>query len=245
MTTCESPLLDASAPLAPPQHVAVIMDGNRRWAKKRGLDPLMGHAEGARALLRMCSAALNLGVRVLTTYCFSTENWQRNGVEVEGIFELIEENLRSQRKQMVRDGIRLRAIGNLESLPKRLTAALEETCEITKGGERLDLVLALNYGGRDELCRAVGRLIEAVKKGKAHKEEVDEELISTLLDTAPFPDPDLIVRTSGVSRLSNFLLWQASYSEVVVLDTLWPDCGEAELRSAIDTYHLREKRKGR
>ncbi|MGE3953660.1 MAG: polyprenyl diphosphate synthase [Parachlamydiales bacterium] len=244
MTTCPQPHLTESVNPLPPQHVAVIMDGNRRWAKKRGLEPVMGHAEGARALLRMCQAALSLGIRVLTTYCFSTENWHRSGSEVEGIFELIEENLRNQRKQMVADGIRLHAIGNLEGLPKRLTEALLETCEITKGGERLDLVLALNYGGRDELCRAVTRLIDAVKRGQA-KEEVDEALIGTFLDTAPFPDPELIVRTSGVSRLSNFLLWQASYSEVVILDTLWPDCGEAELRQAIETYQARERRKGK
>jgi len=233
------------APLLAPEHVAIIMDGNRRWAKKRGLPASAGHLRGAETLTEIVRAASNFGIKVLTVYAFSTENWKRSVVEVKALMHLFKTYLIRERNSMIEEGVRLNMIGDMSRVPKDVLEVFEETIEATKGGTKMDLVVAINYGSRDELKRAIGTMIEDCLAKKISKEELSEDLISSYLDTAKWKDPDLLIRTSGESRISNFLLWQISYAEVMVTDVLWPDFTEKDLLAAIHEYRKREQRQGK
>ncbi len=227
-----------------PEHVAIIMDGNRRWAKNRNLPPMLGHAQGAATLLKVVEAAIRFGVKVLTVYAFSTENWQRSKFEIATLMQIFKKNLLQQRGPMIEQGVRLQTIGDLKRFPRDLLEVLEESCRVTKGGDKIDLVLALNYGGRDDIRRAVLAIVDDVAAGLMKKEELSEEKISSYLDTAKWCDPTLFIRTSGEKRLSNFLLWQLSYTEVYITDVLWPDFDERELLLALLDYQQRQRRLG-
>ncbi|MDN3507165.1 MAG: isoprenyl transferase [Simkaniaceae bacterium] len=232
-------------PLRIPKHIAIIMDGNRRWAARRGLLPIAGHMRGAETLVQIVSAASELGVEVLTVYAFSTENWKRNPVEVEALMKLFKTFIAKQKDSMIKEGVRLDIIGDTTRLPADVKDSFDEVIQATKGGNKFNLVLALNYGGRDELKRAVSAIVDDCLSSKLSKDAINEELISSYLDTSKWQDPDLLIRTSGENRLSNFLLWQISYSEVFLTDVLWPDFSEQNLLEAILEYQKRELRIGK
>ncbi len=228
-----------------PEHVAIIMDGNRRWAQQQGLPLMAGHWRGAERLAQNVRAAVDLGIKTLTVYAFSTENWKRPPMEVKALMRLFKTYLLRQRDVMIKEGVRLSAIGDLSKFSKDVRLIIEDVVEATSAGDRLDLVIALNYGGRDELKRAVSAIVEDCLAKKLSKKEVSEDLIASYLDTAQWKDPDLLIRTSGESRISNFLLWQISYSEVIVTDVLWPNFSEKDLLAAILEYQKRELRLGK
>ena len=227
-----------------PRHVAIIMDGNRRWARKRRKLPMMGHWEGAEVLSDIVRAASQLGIATLTLFAFSTENWVRPEPEVRALMEIFEVYLRKKTKAMIEDGICLHAIGDLSKLPASLQDVLSETIALTAHGAKINLVLAINYGGRDDIRRAVNKILTLHREGKLLKQEVDEDLISSLIDTASFGDPELLIRTSGELRISNFLNWQIAYAEMYTTDVLWPDFTPQELWDAVAAYQKRQKRKG-
>lgn len=227
-----------------PHHIAIIMDGNRRWAKKQGLSAMVGHWKGAEVLCSIVESAANLGVKVLTVYAFSTENWNRNSEEVEDLMKLFEMYLRSQKKHMVDSGVRLDAIGDLEKLPLFVKKTLQEVKDATASCSRIELVLALNYGARDDIKRALVSIIDDIDQGYLKKDDVSEKIIASYLDTASWDDPDLLIRTSGEKRLSNFLLWQISYTEVHYIDILWPEFDENALIDAIIEFQKRDRRIG-
>ncbi|MES2344324.1 MAG: polyprenyl diphosphate synthase [Chlamydiota bacterium] len=212
-----------------PHHVAIIMDGNRRWAKQHGFPYMAGHWKGADTLTKIVKAASELGVRVLTVYSFSTENWNRLPEEVEALMDLVQVRLLQQQESMIHDGVK---------------KALVDVKNATRHGNKIDLVLALNYGGRDDIRRAIKTIAEDCVSGKLLPEALSEQVIATYLDTAAWGDPQLVIRTSGELRISNFLLWQISYSEVYVTDVLWPDFNEKNLLSAIIEYQRRHRRHG-
>ncbi len=225
-------------------HVAIVMDGNGRWARRRGLPRLVGHRAGAQALERVVRAAPGLGVRTLTVYGFSTENWSRPATEVRGIMRILVEFLRMKARELHREGVRLSYVGDISALPPMAQTELRRAVRVTAGGEDLDLVLALNYGGRWEIVDAARRLAGAVARGELRPEEIDETRFAAALATAPFSPPDLLIRPGGEFRLSNFLLWSAAYSELVVTDTLWPDFNEETLGWALAEFARRERRFG-
>lgn len=228
-----------------PYHVAIIMDGNRRWAARRGLPAAVGHWRGAENLSGVVRSAAGLGIQVLTVYAFSTENWARPREEVSALLYLFKSYLNKQCAAMIADGVRLETIGDLSKLPRDVQTVLQETKEATAGGTRIELVLALNYGGRDDIRRAIGKIVQDCGAGRLNLEQLSEQRISQYLDTAKWPDPALLIRTSGELRQSNFLLWQSSYTELVYTETLWPDFGEQELAAAIREYQNRRKRFGK
>ncbi len=223
-----------------PDHIAIIMDGNGRWAKKRGLPRLAGHQAGTENLRRIIRSCVELGIKYLSIYAFSTENWGRPKEEVEGLLKILESVIEKELKELHGEGVRLRHIGRLDKLPGELRNKVERAIEMTKDNDKLTIVLAFNYGGRDEIVYAVEQLIRQGVKA----EEVNEALISQNLFTAGIPDPDLIIRTSGEMRLSNFLIWQAAYSEYYVTPTFWPDFDKAELQKAIEAFCQRSRRFG-
>ncbi|HEY2811107.1 MAG TPA: polyprenyl diphosphate synthase [Rhabdochlamydiaceae bacterium] len=227
-----------------PYHVAIIMDGNRRWARSRGLQPILGHWQGAETLTHVVRAASELGIKVLTVYAFSKENWQRSKEEVDALMHIYKTYLESQRGPMLQEGVRLRTIGDLSALPESVAEALRVSKSVTANGKTIDLVMAFNYGGRDDIRRAFIHMMEDCEKGKLSKYQVTEELIGTYLDTADYPDPDIVIRTSGEKRQSNFLLWQVSYSEFYHTEVLWPDFDERELLKAVCEFQKRERRFG-
>ncbi len=227
-----------------PQHVAIIMDGNRRWARQKGLPPMMGHWEGAETLSDIVKAATQLGIKTLTVYSFSTENKSRGENEVKALMEIFELYLHKKRASMVDEGVHLDAIGDLTALPQNVQDAFYETKRATEHCNKINLVLALNYGGRDELRRAMGKLLDLYENNQFKKSDLTEDLISEQLDTFPFGDPDLLIRTSGELRVSNFLLWQISYSEIYKTDVLWPDFKPKHLLEAVIDYQTRDRRKG-
>jgi undecaprenyl diphosphate synthase len=223
-----------------PAHVAIIMDGNGRWAKQRGLPRLAGHQAGTENLRRTIRACVELGIRYLSIYAFSTENWGRPKEEVEGLLRILESVIEKELNELHKEGVQLRHIGRLEKLPEALRKKVENAIELTKDNTTLTVVVAFNYGGRDEIVFAVEEMIrEGIKV-----EDVSEALLSQHLFTAGIPDPDLIIRTSGEMRLSNFLIWQAAYSEYYVTPAYWPDFDKAELQKAIDAYCQRSRRFG-
>jgi undecaprenyl diphosphate synthase len=227
-----------------PRHIAIIMDGNRRWAQNKGVPSIVGHWNGAEALSKIVEYAASLGVKVLTVYAFSTENWKRTNDEVDSLMHLFKMYLTGQKDRMVREGVRLATIGDLRRMPPDVKKTLDDAKRATAGGDSIDLVLAVNYGARDDIRRATIGIVEDCMVGRVNKEDISEALIARYLDTAPWGDPELLIRTSGEKRLSNFLLWEISYAEVYVTEVLWPDFNEEELIRAIAEYQKREKRAG-
>ncbi len=226
-----------------PRHIAVILDGNGRWAKKRGLPRSAGHAVGAETFRKIATACKNRGIEYLTVYAFSTENWKRPEEEVGTIMKLLGRYLREAIDTMERDSIRMKVFGDLEALSPELRALVKKTDEISARYEGFQANICLNYGGRDEILRAARRYAEDFSGGRA--EELTEELFSSYLDSAGIPDPDLLIRPGGEQRLSNFLLWQCAYAEFYFTDVLWPDFDEAELDKAIAAFQRRDRRYGR
>jgi len=227
-----------------PQHLAIIMDGNGRWAQRRHLPRILGHRKGVETVQAVVDECLALEIRYLTLYAFSSENWGRPSDEVDALMGLLGTFLQRELNQMISRGIRLRAIGELERLPRNIRAILEEITARTADHQQLVLTLALSYGGRNELVRAARSLARDVAAGRLVPEAIDEERLAMALDTVGLPDPDLLIRTSGETRLSNFLLWQAAYAEFVFLEVLWPDFSAKHLRAALAEFARRERRFG-
>ena len=227
-----------------PRHIAIMMDGNRRWARINNHYPMRGHLEGAEVLTDVVRAAIQLGVQTLTVYAFSTENWNRSESEVESLMKIFELYLVRKRQLMMKEGIRLDAIGDLSRLPPRVQKALQKTRQATSKNRKINLVLALNYGGRDEIRRAIGRILARHDEKKIMPCELTERFISQFLDTNQWGDPDLLIRTSGEMRVSNFLLWQISYSEFYVTDVLWPAFTPQEFLRAVLAFQARQRRLG-
>jgi undecaprenyl diphosphate synthase len=224
-----------------PRHVAIIMDGNRRWARAHGLPEHDGHAAGVEAIRGLLRHAVRRGIPVLTLYAFSRENWARTDEEVRGLFELLEAAVRSETPDLISNGVEVRLLGRLDELPDATRRSIQSALDATSGGDRLILNIAFNYAGRTELVDAVRRL---VADGVA-AEAIDETVISDALYTAGLPDPDLVIRTGGEQRLSNFLVWQAAYAELYTCEALWPDFGPAELDAALLEFARRHRRFGR
>lgn len=227
-----------------PAHVAIIMDGNGRWAKKRLLPRNMGHRQGAKVLEQICRDAADLGIQYLTVYAFSTENWKRSTEEVTGIMDLLRSYLSNCVERASKDGLRIRVIGDKSALDADIVAMIENAERETAKFDKLDFTIALNYGGRDELRRTMAKLAKEVQAGVLAPEDITEDKISENLDTAGVPDPDLLIRTSGELRLSNYLIWQLAYAEFYFTDTLWPDFDKESLKEAIRYYNGRERRFG-
>ena len=227
-----------------PAHVAIIMDGNGRWAKSKGLPRTLGHAKGAQNLEDMLYIADELGVKYLTVYAFSTEHWKRSEDEVMALMNLFREYLRNGFKKAAKNNVRIRVIGYRPGLPKDLQELADEIEEFSKNNTGLQFQIALNYGSRDEITRAVKAIAKEVQEGLISPEDISEETISSHLDTADIPDPDLMIRTSGEQRLSNYLLWQLAYTEFYYTDTHWPVFGKKDLQEAIEWYQTRDRRYG-
>ncbi len=227
-----------------PHHIAIIMDGNGRWAKKKFLNRISGHFKGANAVREVVTACRELGIKVLTLYAFSIENWKRPADEVNALMGLLKEYLQKECEEMVRNNIRLNVIGRVEDLPPDVQTTLRETMKRTGDGDGMILNLALSYGGRSEILHAVQGIIFDLEKGKVKPEEITVQRFPEYLWTRGIPDPDLLIRTSGEFRVSNFLLWQIAYTELYVTDTLWPDFDRKELLKAIADYQSRERRFG-
>ncbi|MFA6618401.1 MAG: isoprenyl transferase [Candidatus Neomarinimicrobiota bacterium] len=228
-----------------PQHVAVILDGNGRWAKKRGLPRMMGHNEGVKTVKEIVTASAEAGVKYLTIYAFSKQNWDRPNDEVSFLMSLLIKTAEREIKELHRNNVRLMIIGDKNDLPKEARAVLEQGENLTKDNELLTLVVALSYGSRDEILRATRSLLEDVKRGDLNVNDIDETLFESRLDTANIPDPDLLIRTSGEYRISNYLLWQIAYAEFYFTETLWPDFNTQEYYRALQSYTLRERRFGK
>jgi undecaprenyl diphosphate synthase len=227
-----------------PQHVAIIMDGNGRWAKARGLPRVAGHRRGADAVRRVVRGAGELGIPVLTLFAFSTENWARPADEVADLMGLLRHYLRSELEELRKNGARLRVIGNREGLAADIVRDIAEAEAMTVGNTRIDVNICINYGSRDEILRATRRLAQRVVAGEITVADIDQKSFEHELLTAGLPDPDLLIRTSGEQRISNFLLWQCAYAELVFVDTLWPDFGKEHLEQAILEFRRRERRYG-
>jgi undecaprenyl diphosphate synthase len=225
----------------PPKHIAIIMDGNGRWARKRGLPRIAGHKAGTENLRKIIRACVDFNIRYLTIYAFSTENWARPKDEVEGLMSILEDVVENETAELNEEGVQIQHIGRLEQLNPRLQKKILQAIDLTKANTRLVLSIAWNYGGRDEIIQAVRKIISE----KTPIEKIDEALVSTLLFTKDIPEPDLIIRTSGEMRTSNFLMWQSAYSEWYFTDTLWPDFSKEELYKALLDYKKRERRYGK
>ena len=222
-----------------PKHVAIIMDGNRRWAKKKGLPAIMGHRKGVQSVKNIVRVANNIGIKALTIYAFSTENWNRSKLEVNALMFLLKKVLKKYATELKENGIRLMVSGRIEDMPDGIAKEISASVEKLKDGKNLILNIALNYGGRQEIVDAVNKIIKSKTK------KVNLASFNKFLYTFPLPDPDLLIRTSGELRISNFLLWQTAYSEFYVTDVLWPDFGENEFFTAIAEYQKRERRFGK
>ncbi len=227
-----------------PKHIAIIMDGNRRWAKEHGLSTKLGHKEGAENLKRLTQYANKIGIEYLTVYAFSTENWKRSEEEVGALMILLKNYLDDLTKAADTENVRIKFFGHIESLSKMLQDSIKKAIEKTKGNTGTTLCIAFNYGGRDEITKATKEIAEDIKYGKINIEDINEQLISSYLYTKDEPDPDLLIRTSGEIRLSNFLPWQLVYTEFVFVDKYWPDFGERDLDEAIKTYEKRNRKFG-
>lgn len=227
-----------------PHHIAIIMDGNGRWAKKKSLSRISGHLKGVDAVREIVTACRELGIKILTLYAFSIENWRRPKDEVMALMALLKEYLLKERAEMVQNNIRLRVIGRVEDLPPDVQQTLRETIKETEMCNGMTLTLALSYGGRSEILHAVQGILSDFREGKIKPEEISFQRFSQYLWTRGMPDPDLLIRTSGELRISNFLLWQIAYTELYVTETLWPDFDRDELLKAIADYQSRERRFG-
>ena len=227
-----------------PDHVAIIMDGNGRWATQRGRPRLFGHHAGARRVGEMVEACPDLGVKYLTIFAFSTENWKRTQSEVSGLMKLFRRYIEREAKALLQDGVRVRFIGDRQKLDDKLVSLMDNLELYTLGNDKVHLTIALNYGGRDEVTRAAQRLAFEVEQGRLSPKDVDAETLAKFLDTRFLPDPDLVIRTSGEARISNFLLWQSAYAEYEFVDTLWPDFNAEEFGKILSRYGNRERRFG-
>ena len=227
-----------------PQHIAIIMDGNGRWAKQKGMPRVLGHRSGVKSVREVTEAAAEIGVKYLTLYAFSTENWSRPPAEVTALMGLLVETIKGEIRSLNKNGVRLMAIGDLEALPGDSYRALLEGMEQTRNNTRLTLVLALNYSAKWEILRAARRLAEQAAAGALRPQDIDESVFENALSTHGIPDPELLIRTSGETRISNFLLWQIAYAELYFTPVFWPDFGRRELFEAILSYQRRERRFG-
>lgn len=231
----------SDTPLKIPRHVAIIMDGNGRWAEARGLSRYEGHQAGTENLRRVIRAAADIGIQYLTVYAFSTENWGRPKDEVDGLMMLLETTIDNELEELITEGVQIRHLGRLESMPKALARKVEHSIDATKENHRIVLNIAWNYGGRDEIVYAIQKIIaDHIEPG-----QLTEQMISDRLFTGGIPDPDLVIRTSGEYRISNFMIWQSAYAEWYFTPTLWPDFDRQELEKAIAVYGMRERRFGR
>ncbi len=228
-----------------PKHISIIMDGNGRWAKQKGLLRALGHEEGTQAVRDVVEGSAELGIKHLTLYAFSTENWNRPKMEVDTLMRLLVSSLKKEIKTLTKNDIRLNAIGNLENLPKKAQKELNEVIEKTRNNTRMVLTLALSYGSREELVHVVRELSEKVKNEEISPDAIDESIINQHLYTRNLPDVDLLIRTSGEQRISNFLLWQIAYAELYFTNILWPDFRRENLYEAIYNYQTRERRFGK
>jgi undecaprenyl diphosphate synthase len=236
--------LPSSAGVAAPVHVAIIMDGNGRWAKARGLPRTVGHQRGAEAVRRTVRGAAELGIRYLTLFGFSSENWKRPAAEIDDLMGLLRLYLRGEIAELDRNGVRLRVVGERERLGPEIVRLIEDAEERTRSNARLNLTVALSYGGRAEIARAARLIAAAVKAGEIEVGDIDETCFARYLLTAGIPDPDLLIRTSGEQRISNFLLWQSAYTELLFLDRLWPDFSKDDLEDAVREFSRRDRRYG-
>ena len=227
-----------------PAHVAIIMDGNGRWAKKRGLPRTMGHAQGARVVEQILEDADHMGIRYLTVYAFSTENWLRPAMEVKALMNLLRTYMISSMEKCAKNNVSVRVIGDRSKLSADLQESIGNLEEATKNNTGMHFQIAINYGGRDEIVRAVKKLVAKARTGEITEEDVTEALIADCLDTAGLPDPDLLIRTCGEQRISNFLIWEGAYTEYYFTDTAWPDFTKEELQKAVDAFGNRERRYG-
>ena len=228
-----------------PQHLAIIMDGNGRWAKKQGKNRVFGHKSGVQSVRDVSEACAELGIKYLTLYAFSTENWNRPKLEVMALMELLVLTISREEKTLMENNIRLETIGDISAMPKRVQKELEKLKETTKNNNRMNLVLALNYSGRQELVNAVKKIADSVKKGKIQPEDINDTHINANLYTANFPEPELMIRTSGELRLSNFLLWQSAYTELYFTEEFWPEFNKESLYKALVQFQQRERRFGK
>ena len=228
-----------------PAHVAIIMDGNGRWAKSRGLPRFRGHSAGMESVRRIVEAAVEIGIPYLTLYAFSQENWNRPAAEVGALMRLLTHYVRKERDELIRQGVEVRVFGNLERLSGTARKAVDHIQSRTAGGKNMRLNLMISYGSRAEILNATRKIAEMVKNGAITVDDIDEQLFSSQLYTADVPDPDLLIRTSGEQRISNFLLWQLAYTELYITPTLWPDFRRENLLAAIHEYQKRERRFGR
>ncbi len=242
-------MTDRTSPIAAqgklPRHVAVIMDGNGRWAERRGKPRIFGHQAGMKAVREVIETTADLGIPYLTLYAFSQENWKRPAAEIEALMGLLQRYIRSEREDLIEKGVRVRAIGEIERIANGPKEELGRLISETAGNERLTVTLALSYGGRSEILEAVRRIAERVKAGRLDPEEIDDDVFADHLYTTGMPDPDLLIRTSGELRISNFLLWQIAYTELYVTDVLWPDFDRQAFLDAVAAYQGRERRFGR
>ncbi|MBE5902757.1 MAG: isoprenyl transferase [Pseudobutyrivibrio sp.] len=227
-----------------PEHIAIILDGNGRWAKAKGMPRTYGHTVGAKNVETICRAAHDMGVKYVTMYAFSTENWSRPADEVKALMKLLGEYIKTCMKTAKKDNLRVRFIGDLSKLDDKLRANIKELTEYSSQFTGLTLTIAINYGSRDEMTRAIRNLASDVKAGEIQPEDIDEELFSSYLDTKDIPDPDFMIRTSGEQRLSNYLLWQLAYAEFYFTPVAWPDFTPDELKKAIEEYDKRNRRFG-
>lgn len=227
-----------------PKHVAIILDGNGRWAKRRLLPRKAGHVAGSRTVEQICEDAYNLGIHYLTVYAFSTENWKRPKDEVDALMKLLRQYLKDCIKRSKKNNMCVRVIGDISPLEEDMKKSIQDLEEATKDNTGLHFQVALNYGGRDEILRGVRKICKRVVDGELAPEEIDEKVMEKYLDTHGIPDPDLLIRTSGEVRLSNFLLWQLAYTEIYITDVLWPDFNKEELEKAIAYYNGRDRRFG-
>lgn len=227
-----------------PQHIAIIMDGNGRWAKKKHLPRSAGHAQGSRVVEEICKAANELGVKYLTVYAFSTENWNRSKDEVSTLMTLLRQYMKDCLNKSRKNNMRVRIIGDISRLDTDLQKSIEDLVDFSKNNTGLNFTVALNYGGRDEIRRAAVKLCQKVKNGEINPEDITEQMLSEQMDTVDIPDPDLLIRTSGEQRLSNFMLWQLSYTEFYYPEILWPDFSKKDLEKAIEYYGNRDRRFG-
>ena len=227
-----------------PEHVAIILDGNGRWARKKGMPRNYGHAQGSKTVENICEKAYKMGIKYMTVYAFSTENWKRPKDEVDALMKLLRNYMKTCLKTAEKNRMRVRVLGDLKGLDEDIRSRILELQEASRDNDGLNFQIAINYGSRDEMLRAMGKMAADQAAGKLRAEDITEERFASYLDTAGIPDPDLLIRTSGEQRLSNFLLWQLAYTEFYFTDVLWPDFSKEELEKAIVQYNKRDRRFG-
>jgi undecaprenyl diphosphate synthase len=240
----EQTLKDKIDPARLPSHVAIIMDGNGRWAMQKGHLRMLGHQHGVQAVRNVTEAAAELGVKFVTLYAFSTENWRRPQEEINALMALLVDTIQSETETLMKNGIRLEAIGNLTQLPPACNKQLQETVEVTKDNHRMTLILALSYSGRWDIIEATRKIARQVKEGRLQPDEIDENVLNSALNTSKYPNPELLIRTSGEQRISNFLLWEIAYAEMHFTPVLWPDFSKDDFYQALLDFQQRDRRFG-